>query len=111
MQVGCARRLSARTSRAHAHPWPLAPWRCARRVPRPHRPTDARGPARNRADSEYFDSLDRNMVKMPACKEGEDTKTTSCGAYKLFTNEEYQELRKAGRIETGAVDVMRPEGS
>lgn len=60
--------------------------------------------------SDYFDSLDRNMVLMPKCKENEDAKATSCGAYKLFTNEEYQKLKKEGFIETGSVDAYRPQG-
>ena len=40
------------------------------------------------------DTLDKNLVKMPD------------GTYKAFSMEEYTQLRKAGKIKTGSVDVL-----
>ena len=38
--------------------------------------------------------MDKNLVKMPD------------GTYKAFSMEEYTQLRKAGKIKTGSVDVL-----
>ena len=49
--------------------------------------------------SDFFDTLDKNLVKMPD------------GTYKALSMEEYSQLRKAGKIMTGSVDVLVDDSS